>query len=141
MLQGGRFAVELQMAWYRLYFHSDRGDILNVDEFDVASDNDALILADLLHDAVRDIYAGWELWEGSRPLFRCPNEAARRPHVSQPITSRMQALLLRHEEKMQESQSAFARSRRLPERIRELREIVGPRGKHSPETTKSQSPE
>jgi hypothetical protein len=127
------------MAWYRLYFLSSRGDIRNVDEFDVASDNDALILADLLHDAVRDIYAGWELWEGSRQLFRCPNEAARRPYVSQPITTRMQANFLRRAEKLQASQSAFARSRRLVERIRELREIVGQRGKHSPEITKSQS--
>jgi len=127
------------MAWYRLYFLSSRGDIRNVDEFDVASDNDALILADLLHDAVRDIYAGWELWEGSRVLFRCPNEAARRPYVSKPITAQMQASVLRREEILLESQSAFARSRRLVERIRELRETVGPRGKHSPQSTKSQS--
>jgi hypothetical protein len=131
MFQGGPICEELQMAWYRLYFLSSRGDIRNVDEFDVASDNDALMMADLLHDSVRDIYAGWELWQGSRTVFRCPNEAAQRPYVPRPITTRMQALILRHQEKMQESQSAFARSARLLERIREVREIVGPRRKHS----------
>ena len=127
------------MAWYRLYFLGFRGDIRNVDEFDVANDNDALIMADIIHDAVRDIYVGWELWQGSRRVFHCANEAAPRPNVSQAITSQMQANILRREEILQESRTAFARSARLLERMREVREILGSRRRHSEANNKRHS--
>ena len=114
------------MGWYRLYFLGPRGDIRYVDEFYTVNDDVALFLADGLHDAVRDEYAGWELWQDSRRVFRCANSASPRPHISlEAITTKMQADLLRREEILQASGTAFARSRRLLERIRELRQIVG----------------
>jgi hypothetical protein len=80
------------MAWYRLYFLGAPGDIRNVDEFYTDDEGVALIIADRLHDAVRDLYAGWELWQGSRRVFRCTDSEAPRPHLSQAaITMKMQA--------------------------------------------------
>jgi hypothetical protein len=57
------------MAWYRLYFLSCDGDIRNVDEFVAQDDGLALALPDGLHEAVRDLYAGYELWQGSRRIL------------------------------------------------------------------------
>jgi hypothetical protein len=73
------------MGWYRLYFLGQHGDIRNVDEFSAESDQTALILADGLHDAVRDIYAGYELWQNSRRVFRCANSGSPHPFISQHI--------------------------------------------------------
>jgi hypothetical protein len=115
------------MGWYRLYFLSQQGDIRNVDEFSVKTDEHALVLADSLHDAVSDIYAGYELWHDSRRLFRCPNRESTRPFVpQQTITTEMQASLLKREQILHESASAFARSQKLLERIREVEAVVRP---------------
>lgn len=67
------------MSWYRLYFLGQHGDIRNVDEFDVGTDEEALILADELYDAVGDLNPGDELWQNSRRIFRCANAASSSP--------------------------------------------------------------
>jgi len=114
------------MAWYRLYFLGQHGDIRNVDEFSVDTDDQALILSDSLHDAVSDIYTGYELWQNSRRLFRYANSGSPHPLVpQQTITMKIQAEILKREEILHESGAAFARSRRLLERSREVREFVG----------------
>lgn len=72
--------------------------IRNVDEFNVSDDQHALMLADSLHDAVSDIYIGYELWQNSRRVFRCANNEAPRPFIAlQSITLEMQARLLKRE--------------------------------------------
>src|SRR5690242_530191 len=120
----------MEMAWYRLYFLGPRGDVRNVDEFYTDNEDIALIIADGLHDAVSDLYAGWELWHDTKRVFRCPDSEAPRPYVSQAaITMKMQGDLLRREEILQASGMAFARSQRLLERMREVRQIVGSRDK------------
>ena len=114
------------MPWYRAYFLSRNGDIRNVDEFVATDDNTALALADGLHEAVSDLYAGYELWQDSRRIYRCSHPAAR-PFIPQHvITQRMQAETLRRLEILQSSGTAFGRSSRLVERIKELEEVLGP---------------
>jgi hypothetical protein len=56
------------MPWYRVYFLSRNGDIRNVDEFVVRDDDTALALADGLHEAVSDLYTGYELWQDTRRI-------------------------------------------------------------------------
>jgi hypothetical protein len=113
------------MTWYRLYFLSCKGDIRNVDEFGSNDDASALTLADRIHEAVSDLYEGYEIWQDSKCIRRCSHPAARpfiREHV---ITERIQAEILQRLKVLQASETAFSRSRHLVERINELVEVVG----------------
>lgn len=113
------------MAWYRIYFLSRTGDIRNVDEFEAETDPIAVTFADQLHEAVSDIYEGYEVWQLSRCLARRPNRETSRPALCHAeITERMQAALLRREEILQASETAFSRSRVLLEKIHDLQGIV-----------------
>lgn len=114
------------MAWYRVYFLSRNGDIRNVDEFVAGDDNSALTLADGLHEAVSDLYRGYELWQGSRRIYRCSHPAARPFIPQQVITRGIQAAMLRRLEILQSSETAFGRSRHLVERMKELQDVLGP---------------
>jgi len=118
------------MGWYRLNFLGPRGEIRNSDEFYTQSDDVALLIADGLHEAVSDLYTGWELWQDRRRVFRCPDSEAPRPAISEiSMTTKMQANLLQREEVLQASGAAFARSQRLLERMREVRQTVALRDK------------
>lgn len=113
------------MAWYRVYFLSRSGDIRNVDEFDAETDAIAVTFADQIHDAVSDIYEGYEVWLLSRCIARRANREKPRPALCHAqITDRIQASLLRREEVLHASETAFSRSRLLLERMRDLRETV-----------------
>ena len=113
------------MSWYRIYFLSSSGDIRNVDEFDADTDESAVTFADQIHEAVCDLYEGYEVWHLSRRVVRRTTREAERPLLCRTIlTDRMQASLLRREEILQNSETAFSRSRMLLERTRELRDIV-----------------
>jgi len=115
------------MPWYRVYFLSRNGDIRNVDEFVVTDDDTALALADRVHEAVSDLYAGYELWQDSRRIYRCAHPASR-PFLPQHIfTQGMQAELLRRLKILQSGGTAFGRSLRLAERLNELEDVLGPR--------------
>jgi hypothetical protein len=113
------------MAWYRVYFLSRTGDIRNVDEFEADTDANAVTFADQIHEAVSDIYEGYEVWHLSRCVARRPNREKPRPALCQAqITERFQASLLRREEILHSSETAFSRSRLLLEKMRGLRETV-----------------
>jgi len=113
------------MTWYRVYFLSRTGDIRNVDEFEAETDPIAVTFADQLHEAVSDIYQGYEVWHLSRCLARRTSRERPRPALCHAqITERMQASLLRREEVLHNSETAFARSRVLLEKMRDLRDIV-----------------
>lgn len=113
------------MAWYRVYFLSRTGDIRNVDEFEAETDPVAVTFADQLHEAVSDIYQGYEVWHLSRCLARRSGREKPRPALCHAqITERMQASLLRREEILHNSETAFSRSRLLLEKMRDLRDIV-----------------
>lgn len=114
------------MAWYRVYFLSRNGDIRNVDEFDAEDDGVALTLADGVQEAVSDVYAGYELWRGSRRIYRFTDDPSARPFVPPVITERMQAEIVRRLKILQSSETAFGRSRRLVERMKELEDSLGP---------------
>lgn|SRR5579863_1755320 len=112
------------MAWYQLYFLGKNGDVRNADEFESESDGNASLVADHLHEAVCDLYAGYELWQETRRVFRLTDGGNIRPHLDyERITARMQASIIRREELMQASETAFARSRRLLERLTELQDV------------------
>jgi hypothetical protein len=114
------------MSWYRVYFLALDGDIRNADDFDAPGDDVALTLADGIHDAVSDLYAGYEVWQDNRLVFRCSNPSAPRPSIpDHVITQGMQAELLHRATTLQKSDTAFCRSRRLAERIHQLHEILG----------------
>ncbi len=122
------------MAWYRVYFLSRAGDIRNVDEFEADTDAVAATFADQIHDAVSDLYAGYEVWHLSRCVTRRSSREQPRPALCHAqITERIQASLLRREEILHNSETAFSRSRLLLEKMRGLREIVKtrPHGPHS----------
>ena len=113
------------MAWYRVYFLSRAGDIRNVDEFEAETDPVAVTFADQLHEAVSDVYEGYEVWQLSRCVARRSSREKPRPALCHAqITEKIQASLLRREEVLQSGETAFSRSRLLLERMRELREIV-----------------
>ena len=113
------------MAWYRVYFLSRSGDIRNVDEFEAESDPVAATFADQIHESVSDIYEGYEVWHLSRCVARRSSREKPRPTVcNAQITERMQASLLRREEVLHASETAFSRSRLLLEKMRDLRDVV-----------------
>jgi len=113
------------MAWYRIYFLSRSGDIRNVDEFEADSDPIAVTFADQIHEAVSDIYEGYEVWQLSRCVARRSSRERPRPALcTAQLTDRIQASLLRREEVLHASETAFSRSRLLLEKMRDLREIV-----------------
>jgi hypothetical protein len=107
---------------------SRTGDIRNVDEFEAATDEVAVTIADQIHDAVNDLYEGYEVWHLSRCVVRRSSRETPRPDlcVAQ-ISERMQAALLRREEILHSSETAFARSQKLLEKMRDLRDVVKPR--------------
>ena len=107
------------MAWYRVYFLSRAGDIRNVDEFEADNDESSVTFADQIHDAVSDIYAGYEVWQLSRQVVRRIGREAPAPALCRlRITEAMQASLLRREEILHNSETAFSRSRLLLEKMR-----------------------
>lgn len=113
------------MSWYRVYFLSPSGDIRNVDEFEADGDETAVTFADQIHEAVSDIYEGYEVWHLSRCVARRSTRDKPRPTLCRAVvTERMQASILRREEILQNSETAFSRSRLLLERMRDLREVV-----------------
>lgn len=116
------------MSWYRVYFLSRSGDIRNVDEFEADGDDVAVTFADQLHEAVSDLYAGYEVWHLSRRVAYRPNREKPRPMLAYArVTDRMQASLLHREEILHKSETAFSQSRLLLEKMRDLREVVSTR--------------
>jgi hypothetical protein len=116
------------MVWYRVYFLSRTGEIRNVDEFEAASDEIAVTIADQVHDAVSDLYEGYEVWQLSRCLARRGSREKPQPALCHAeMTDRMQSSLLRREEILHASGTAFARSQKLLEKMRDLRAIMKPR--------------
>lgn len=113
------------MVWYQLYFLGKTGDIRNADEFEAQTDGDATLIADHIHEAVCDLYAGYELWQETRRVIRLVDGGGdARPYLDyERINARMQASIIRREEIMQASETAFARSRRLLERLSTLQEV------------------
>lgn len=123
-----RLSERKTKSWYRVYFLSASGEIRNVDEFEADTDEAAVTFADQIHDAVSDIYAGYEVWHLSRRVVYRPSREHPRPALCRlQITDQMQASLLRREEILHASETAFARSQKLLEKMHDLRAIVKPR--------------
>lgn len=113
------------VAWYRTYFLASSGEIRNVDEFEADNDESAVTFADTIHEAVSDLYAGYQVWNHARHVAERRTRDNPRPALCKtPITRHMQAILLRRYEALQSSETAFARSRQLLERTRELRNVT-----------------
>jgi hypothetical protein len=120
--------VRKNKSWYRVYFLSRSGEIRNVDEFEADADEVAVTIADQIHDAVSDLYAGYEVWQLSRCIARRGSREKPQPALCHAeMNDRMQASLLRREEILHSSGTAFARSQKLLEKMRDLRAVVKPR--------------
>jgi hypothetical protein len=116
---------EQPVAWYRMYFLALSGEIRNVDEFEADGDESAVTFADNIHEAVSDLYVGYEVWSLSRRVAERRSRDNPRPSLCQAqVTRQMQALLLRRYEALQNSETAFSHSRQLLARTRELRNAV-----------------
>jgi hypothetical protein len=113
---------EQPVAWYRMYFLAPSGEIRNVDEFEADGDESAVTFADNIHEAVSDLYVGYEVWSLSRRVAE--RRSRDNPRPSAQVTRQMQALLLRRYEALQNSETAFSHSRQLLARTRELRNAV-----------------
>jgi hypothetical protein len=118
--------AEAFLGRYRLYFLGKKGDFQNVEDFSAESDDQALLIAESLNDAVSDVYPGYELWQGARRIFRHPASAVHAVPASPAVIAiDIQAEVLRCEETLRTSGAAFARSRKLLEKIRAAREAAG----------------
>jgi hypothetical protein len=116
------------LSWYRVYFLSRAGEIRNVDEFEADSDEVAVTIADQVHEAVSDLYEGYEVWHLSRCVARRGSREKPRPaQCHAEMTERMQASVLRREEILHGSETAFARSQKLLEKMHDLHAVVKPR--------------
>lgn len=109
------------MPWYRMYFLSAAGEIRNADSFEADTDAIAISAAEQIHEAVSDIYSGYELCETNRTVCKFDDTGVRQLTPAKYGTSPTRAFLLRRLEIMRESETAFARSARLIDRILELR--------------------
>jgi hypothetical protein len=83
-------------------------------------DAEAVTMAELLYDAVSEVYRGYELWLGGRLIST--RKQAGVPQFLSEITAQMQLSLLEREEHLRDSRIALQQSRRLMTQIEQLRE-------------------
>ncbi len=108
------------MVPYRIYFRSQSGSIVGREDFHAESDGAATLLAGLLGEACSDMCDSFEVWHGTRRVAAPFTVLAPRQASARQITAKMQESILRHEESIQKSKWAIARSRRLLERMQKV---------------------
>lgn len=113
------------MAWYRMYFVDRQQKIRWPYDLHAEDDARALVLAHASRDACSDVEIEVELWQGARRIAGTSN---RRPETTRthweelPIDK--QQSLLQIEEALLHSGTKIARSRRLLERLKSLRDEI-----------------
>jgi hypothetical protein len=53
------------MAWYRVYFLNSHGKIEQAQVIEADNDAAAVSMAELLLDSIREIYSGFDVWQGT----------------------------------------------------------------------------
>ena len=110
------------MPWFGLYFLDSRDRIAARDEFEAADDQSGTVIAGLLHDAFSDCSPRFELWQDARRLVPGAHHRPAKPgQCVAEVTLWMQETVLEREEILQRSLWSIAASKRLIERVDQLR--------------------
>jgi hypothetical protein len=121
-LHKNRAGIGDEMAGYRIYFLNDSGGIEAADTIGVDNDASAVTMADQLHEALSEAYAGYEVWQEARQVAVRKNRASPRPpQCLDEVTETMQQSLLEREEYLRDSRLTLMQSRKLLQRIEALR--------------------
>jgi PAS domain S-box-containing protein len=104
---------------YRLLLLDEAGAILGRDDFDAEDDRGAIFIADMLYDACSDRCARFELYQNGR---RLDLSSRNRPVASaEQIRARTQEIVREREQALYDSRMAIAESKRLLERLSDMR--------------------
>jgi uncharacterized protein CbrC (UPF0167 family) len=108
------------MIGYRLYLRDAHG-IVGRDDFHASDDDTAAAIAEGVSEACADKSDGYELWQDRRWVVGRRTAASRPPANAAEIIAKAQASVIAGEEALQKSRWAVARSQRLLERLKALR--------------------
>jgi hypothetical protein len=110
------------MGAYRIFFLSECGGVVGSHEFEAPSHADATVMAVLLADACADCCFGFELWQsGSRiARQRLLNDLLARKIVAR-LSDAVREQIVAQSERIRDSRSRIAHSRRLTATINEAR--------------------
>jgi CheY-like chemotaxis protein len=104
---------------YRLLLLDESDAILGRDDFDAEDDPGAVLIANMLYDACSDRCARFELYQNGRRLdLSSRNRPLERPEQ---IRARTQEIVLEREQALYDSGMAIAESKRLLERLSDMR--------------------
>jgi len=107
---------------YRVFFRGPIREIVGREDFGADDDTSALVMAKVLWEACSDVASGYELWQGARCVTDRPL-ARRTPITWQELADCTQTALVEHELRMQSSNWAIARSRRLLVQLAHMRTL------------------
>ena len=110
------------MGTYRVFFRRGDGIVGRLD-FDAADDKTAAVMAKVLCGACSDLCGSFDLWQGARCVTptTAPSDFSLR---EQAIMERSQDAIVACEEAIQRSEWAIASSKRLLERLAQLRDTA-----------------
>ncbi|HMI94974.1 MAG TPA: hypothetical protein VK479_00580, partial [Micropepsaceae bacterium] len=113
------------MAWYRMYFVDRQQKMRWPYDLHAKDDAYALALAHASQDACSDVETDVELWQGARRIAGTSNrrQDSIRTHWEELPIDKQQSLL-QIEEALLHSGTKIARSRRLLERLKSLRDQI-----------------
>ena len=109
------------MSSYRMYFR-DGPKIVGRHDFTADNDQAAVTTADVLCDACSDRCDAFEVWNGDRRVIGLTPRSDRSADL---IMGRSQKSIVECEEAMQQSEWIIAKSKKLMERLSELRAEPG----------------
>jgi hypothetical protein len=112
------------MAWYRVYFLNSHGKIEQAQVIEADNDAAAVSMAELLLDSIREICSGFDVWQGDRHVVRETQPPSVPSKRLAEITEKMQDSLLEYAQALRDSHVLLSRSRRLLQRIEELRRLI-----------------
>ena len=113
------------MNTYRVYFR-DAAHIVGRHDFTADDDQAAVTIGDVLCDACSDSCDAFEVWNGDRCVV---GRTSRSPRAADVIMGRSQETIVKCEETIQQSEWIIARSKKLLERLDELRAADAPRAR------------
>jgi len=111
----------LDLAFYRVYFRSHAGTILGRDEFEAEDDRSAQVIAEILGDACSDISQSFDLWQGARRVVTVRSAAPGHQTSASAVDDQVLTRVIERQKIIQRSGWAIASSRRLLERLDQVR--------------------
>jgi hypothetical protein len=107
---------------YRVYLLDDLAAIRAAESFSATEDGEAAHVAAVLFEACGDVFHGYELWRGSERIAPRPQPASASRGLEDVILSR-QDIVLDLEDRLQRTFACVNQSRKLLERIDEIRTL------------------